>query len=274
MICEFKERTMQDVKCLDRIMEIAQAGCGINLHVGKRSMVNSRIGKRLRRLGIDLNAYVTLLEEDARERQQLIDLVTTNHTFFWREPGHFDHLAHHVLKPAKERAQESVRIWCCGCATGEEAWALAHTVRNVFPFGHPCDVAILATDISERALATAKNGIYPESRLSTVPALYRSELMQLSDRNERLFSIQKQYRSMVSFARLNLFDVWPMHGSFHAIFCRNVMMYFTKEIQQTLVSRFHNVLDPGGLLYLGHSESMTRIEHKFKLINHAVYSKP
>lgn len=258
------------------IMAIAYEVAGINLSAAKGSMVEARLGKRLRQLGCGLGAYVTLVRKDAKELTVLLDLLTTNHTAWRREPGHFVDFEQRVL-PAVAEAQAKgerprLRVWCAAAATGEEPWTIALSLLRAIPDIGRWDAAMLATDISTRALERAKAGQYDARRIEALPLADRDlALEQVEPGPPALFSVRPQLRALVHFARLNLMEPWPIRGPFDCIFCRNVMIYFDHPTQERLVNRMAGLLTKGGTLYVGHSESLSAIKHPLRSIGPATY---
>ena len=261
---------------------------GIQIGPGKEALVRSRLARRMREIGVaTFTDYVARVREDGtgRERAEMIDLLTTNKTEFFREPAHFDVLREAVV-PAFAGAAGGLRVWSAGCSTGEEAYTLAIVLRDAMDASgsreggssaqsssvpHALGPRVLATDLSRRALATAVRGVYSSARLADVaPASVRAHFMPVAD---DAWSVTPSLRALVRFAQLNLMDAWPMRGPFHAIFCRNVMIYFDKPTQQRLVARFHTLLAPGGYLFVGHAESLSAVAHDFSYIRPAVYRK-
>lgn len=252
----------------DRISTTVQDLAGIRLPPGKETLVKSRLSKRLRALGLaDFEAYLRFLDEDGTgsELAEMVDALTTNKTSFFRESVHFDHFAGEL-----EAGQRTpLRVWSAGCSTGEEPYTLAMMIRE--HGSSLTDARILGTDISGRALGVARHGEYTEAGLAGVPEAFRRRYFQKTvDGHLR---INAELRSLVTFARLNLLGDWPMRGPFDVIFCRNVMIYFDRDVRERLVRRFHGLLRPGGHLYVGHSESLTGLEHSFDYVRPAVYRR-
>jgi len=265
----------------NEISEFVKGQCGINLHDGKKELVKARLGKRLRALGLpDFEAYMEHVRQDAAgdELVTMLDALSTNLTSFFRESDHFEYLARHVLPRAATKAGGAaprLRLWSAGCSTGEEPYSLAITLaEHVANLGR-WDARILATDLSTRVLARAREGVYDADRVAGLPsALVAKHFTALRDDGGRRYRVREGLRRLVTFARLNLVEEWPMRGPFDAIFCRNVMIYFDKPTQGRLVERFGNLLAPGGTLCIGHSESLAGVCHSLRYVQPTVYEKP
>lgn len=257
-----------------RITDVLHEHAGIRMREGKEGLVRARLTKRLRKLGLpDFDTYLDHIEKDTTRREfaEMIDALTTNKTSFLREASHFDFLRDTVFPTLTG----PVRIWSAGCSSGEEPYTLAMLCNEAFSDIASRDVRILATDISHRVLAQAKAGVYPAETMSDVPAPWLQKYWsRKQDPNGRaVFEAEKPLRRLVHFAKLNLMERWPMQGPFDAILCRNVMIYFDKATQQQLVERYWQLLRPGGHLFVGHSESLTGLAHKFRYVQPAVYVK-
>ncbi len=256
--------------------------CGINLHDGKKELVRARLGKRLRETGfVDFKAYYKFLSEDEAgdELVLMLDAISTNLTKFFREEKHFHFLTQTVfpsyLGGKKQRRFRKIRSWSAGCSSGEEPYSLAMSMLEYFGQGTPSDMKILATDISTKVLAKAQRGVYPAARLANVPqGLIRRYFQKGCGSNEGNFRTKSFLRDIIEFKRFNLMEHFPFKELFDLIFCRNVMIYFDKETQQALINRFYECIVSGGYLLIGHSESLTGIEHAFKYIMPSVYQKP
>lgn len=248
--------------------------CGINLHDGKQGLVKSRLSKRLRQLGLDnYDRYLKLVETDRRELTCMIDSLTTNKTSFFREEQHFDYLRRQIL-PRLLATKSRLRIWSAGCSSGREAYTLAMILREDVPDLGARDVRILATDISTRILAEAKAATYgPETVEEVPPTFLQKYFIPGRDASGATYRVKDEVKSLVSLARLNFMDEWPMRGPFDMIFCRNVMIYFDKGTQQRLVRRFWEKLEPGGHLFIGHSESLANTSNEFRYVQPAAYVK-
>ena len=255
-----------------RISATMQEVAGIRLPPGKETLVKSRLSKRLRALGLgDFEAYLRHVDADGSggELKEMVDALTTNKTSFFRESAHYDHLVEAAF-PALEGAGR-IRLWSAGCSTGEEPYTLAMLMREHLPASALRDARILATDISGRALTAAVRGEYSPAVVGDVPGpLLRRHFRRTA---EGRYRAEDSLRSLVAFARLNLMGPWPMKGTFDVIFCRNVMIYFDREVRERLVGRFHGMLREGGILYVGHSESLTGLRHPFTYVRPAVYRR-
>lgn len=262
---------------LASICATVQRLSGIALHEGKQELVRARLAKRLRALGLaSYGEYLELIQRDrcGHELAQMVDALTTNKTSFFREPQHFDHLAQHLVPLWAQRGGR-VRLWSAGCSTGEEPYSLAMVLCEHSRELARCDLRILATDLSRRVLAHARRAIYPEEAVRAVdPALVRKYFFRIETPAGVEYRVCDEVRSYVRFARLNLVDPdWPLRGPFDVIFCRNVMIYFDQPTRAELVRRLVALLCPGGVLYVGHSESLSGCNHPLRYVQPAVYVK-
>lgn len=256
---------------------------GIKMPPAKKTMLEARLQKRLKANGMhsfeEYSDFVFSLEGRAAELIHLIDVVTTNKTDFFREPGHFDFMVKTalptILQARKDLFREPVRIWSAGCSTGEEPYTLA-MVLSEFALGRPdFKVAITASDICTQVLQTAKNGIYPEERTDPIPLnLKKKYLTRSREKTKSLVRIAPHLRSLVSFRRINFMDDdLGITEKMDIIFCRNVVIYFDKPTQQTLMRKFYKQLNPGGYLFIGHSETLSGLDVDFKPVASTVYRK-
>jgi chemotaxis protein methyltransferase CheR len=263
-----------------QISEVVYSHCGINLHDGKKALVRARIAKELRARGFrSASQYLGQIQADrsGAELASLIDALSTNLTSFFREPVHFQFLRERFLPELMERRrrgrQGRIRVWSAGCSSGQEPYSLAMTLADVLraQLGD-WDAKILATDISTIKLQEARAGIYEADDLNNVPAaMLREHFEPLQGR----FGVKPGLRRLVAFRRLNLMErPWPFSATFDCILCRNVMIYFDHPTQEQLVGRFWDQLESGGLLFTGHSESLTGISHRFRYVQPTIYEKP
>jgi chemotaxis protein methyltransferase CheR len=261
-------------KHFNKISELVYQSSGINLKKGKEALVRARLMKRLRALGMkSVEDYMRYIEdaEGAHELTSLIDVMTTNKTSFFREVEHFNFLRDTIL-PELERSR--LRFWSAACSSGEEPYSLAVLLRECIANIDTKDVLVLGTDISHRMLEKAHSAVYSEQLLRSLPALYQKKyFIKLNNERTGIHRVVDDVRKMVRLAWLNLLDPWPMQGPFDVIFCRNVMIYFDRPTQQTLINRFWEIMEPGGYLFVGHSEGLSAITHNFHYVRPATYRK-
>ncbi|HUN54383.1 MAG TPA: protein-glutamate O-methyltransferase CheR [Smithella sp.] len=261
-------------KQFDRISGLVYQVAGIDLHEGKEELVKARLLKRLRHLKIsDFDRYLKYLLSDKSgcEMRAMVDVLTTNKTNFFRESEHLDFLRDEII-PGLSKGP--IRIWSAGCSSGEEPYSIAIVLSQSIPDIEKRDVRILATDISDRMMERAREGLYDGESLRTVPPQLKLKYFKhIEIGGGRKYRVVPQLQSMVCFAKLNLMEEWPMRGLFDVIFCRNVMIYFDKPTQENLVRRFWSILREGGYLLVGHSESLTFLAHDYRYLKPAVYQK-
>ncbi|MCK8602396.1 CheR family methyltransferase [Desulfoferrobacter suflitae] len=265
----------------EKYSELVYRECGINLHQGKRALLQARLNKRLRATKLpDYETYYRFLTArgNTQELIQFLDCIATNLTYFFREIQHMKFLEQilpDLLAEKSKRRDCRLRVWSAGCSSGEEPYSLAMCILPHLDDFPECDFRILATDISTRALAVAARGIYPKEKVLKVPEPLRSRYFRPdpSDRAAAQYHVAQALKSIISFRRLNLKDAYPFKGPFDYIFCRNVMIYFDKSVQENLVNKMSAYLSPGGYLFVGHSESLMGLKHSLKYVRPAVYRK-
>ncbi|RCK79097.1 MAG: Chemotaxis protein methyltransferase CheR [Candidatus Ozemobacter sibiricus] len=267
-----------------RMSEFIYQRWGIHLPPSKKALLEGRLRKRLHQLRLpgfkEYCQYLFSPEGMAREALEMVDLVTTNKTEFLREPDHFEYLTATVL-PTLAADQtggtgDRFLVWSAGCSSGEEPYTLA-MVLSEFAASHPhFRFRILATDISARMLAIARDGIYPEERIAPVPLEWRRRyLMRSKDPARRVVRFTPEIRARITFQRLNLMEVGTqVRETFQIIFCRNVIIYFDRFTQEKLLREFYRRLPPGGYLFLGHSETLTGLDIPLLNVAPTVYRKP
>jgi chemotaxis protein methyltransferase CheR len=256
------------------LREFVHSTFGLDLRDGKERLVSARLGKHIRAGGFgSFDQYLKHVRADrtGESLTQLIDSLTTNHTNFLREEEHFRFLISTLLPELRER--RSVTIWSAASSTGEEPYSILFTLLDALQTGPSLDVRIVATDISTRVLRTARAGIYPHEKLRSVPPSWLQRYFHSVDRGSKEWQVRPEFRSRVEFRRLNLMDPLPAATRYPVIFCRNVMIYFDKQTQSGLVQRLSHALEDGGCLLVGHSESLTGIDHQLKYVRPAVYRK-
>ncbi len=253
----------------------------ICLDGGKREMVSARLGKRLRATQLSsVTEYCDLLRSGSADEElaHLIDAISTNHTFFFRENAHFDFIRDTVVPEMLQRnkAERWPRFlaWSAACSSGEEPYSLAITLQEAL--GASWDWHIQCTDISHRIPAKAQQGIYREDIVGKMPApQVRQYFQEGIGPQAGNYRVRAEIRRHLSFHQLNLLEGdSPMNERFHVIFCRNVMIYFDRTTQEQLIERLTRRLLPGGYLLVGHSESLTAIKHTLQAVRPATYRRP
>ena len=258
--------------------------CGITMGENKRDLARSRLAKRLRVTGCETYGdYLdrVLSDPGSDEFGEMIDVLSTNLTSFFRENDHFEYLAQtHLPSVVKNRTKDGtkrIRGWSAGCSSGEEPYTLSIVLRETLPglgADRGWDVKLLATDISTRVLNKAQAGVYDLERVKTVSSALKAKYFEPRVRDgEKYLAVSSTLRSMIVFNHLNLMQQWPFSGPFDFIFCRNVMIYFDKQTQEKLVERYFQILAPGGILFTGHSESLTGVKHRFGFVKPTIYQK-
>lgn len=259
-----------------KIARLAHEHSGLNMRNGKQGLVAARLGKKLRELGLaSFQNYYDYVQADrtGSALETMVDALTTNHTSFFREPKHFEFLRKTVF-PAL-RARSRIHIWSAACSSGEEPYSIAMSLLDESPQEAAMKVRIRATDISTQVLQTARRGIYPEERFKGIPvSRLRRYLLKGRNASAKSFRFKNEVRSMIDFGRLNLMDQLPEDRRFPAIFCRNLMIYFDRTTQQSLVQRLSERLEDGGYLFIGHSESLNNLSHRLEHVSPAIYRKP
>jgi chemotaxis protein methyltransferase CheR len=251
---------------------------GVNLEK-KSTLIEGRLGLHLTSLGFTTyGAYFDFVRKDetGREMADLINRLTTNHTYFMRESDHFDFFIGEVMPWIESLSGiHDLRIWCAGCSTGEEPYGLSIYLLDYLALRGirgSWDSVMLASDISEKVLAEASDGVYTAENLS---AMSRDRIQKYFEPlDDDRYRVTKQLRNNVAFRKINLLQPFVPKKPYHTIFCRNVMIYFDTETKIDLVNRFYDALLPGGYLFIGHSESLTTFEHHFQYIKPSVYRKP
>lgn len=262
------------------IKNLVQEKFGIHLGEQKRSLIVQRLQKELQAGGFSsYREYYNYVVQDPSGQAllNLGDLMSTNHTYFFREGKHFEFIKRSALPQIigdfRERGEKDLRIWCAGCSSGEEPYSLAMVLREFAGEHSPgIEFRILATDISATALQKAAAGVYTKEQVMRVPPLYRLRYFEGLDDGKWI--VKQSIRTMVLFRRLNLIQQeFPFKRRFQVIFCRNVMIYFNEPTRRSLVERFHRHLDPGGYLFTGHSETLDRSLGLYRFVQPAVYQK-
>jgi len=267
----------------NQICQLVYQYSRIHLGSDKRELVAARLGKRLRATGITTyREYCQLLKSPggSDEIGNLVDVISTNHTFFFRESKHFEYLESVVVpgfrREAWGKGETCLRCWSAASSSGEEPYSIAMSLAS-FADRHPGFFWELdASDICTKVLETARIGIYPSDRINSVPfELQRRFFQKGVGVHSGDYRVKEELRSRIRWHHLNLFqESYPFQNRFHIIFCRNVMIYFDRPSQELLIRRLASQLVPGGYLFIGHSESLSGVTHALQALKPAIYRKP
>lgn len=250
---------------------------GIKLGPEKRTLITGRLGSTLAQKGLGSFAeyYEYVINDDSGQAVfELLNKITTNHTYFMREPEHFRFFQKQVLPWIRSVAEnKDVRIWSAGCSRGQEPYTLAMIIQDFFGKDSVTwNTPVLATDISAQALEAAQKGIYAAEEVASLPDRWcKTHFQKLDNDNYQVKQALKNELILRSFNLMN--EQFPFKKPFHTIFCRNVMIYFDAPTKKRLVKRFYDHLMPGGYLFIGHSESLGRDSEGLRYIQPAVYRK-
>ena len=262
----------------ERFRDLAYEKAGISLKGGKEALIGARVAKRMRKLNLDdYRDYLDYLEQDSsgEELVNFLDVISTNFTSFFREPDHFEFLASELTRWAMT-GQRRFRIWCAASSSGEEPYTLVMTVLETL--GDGADFRLLATDISTAILRKAREGIYTEKALEPAGKARRSKYFTRLGRaggEDTPYQANDILKQHIVFKRLNLSQPpFPMSGPLDAVFCRNVMIYFDRPVRQGLISEAERLLKPGGLLMIGHTETLTGLSTRLRVVHPSIYRKP
>jgi chemotaxis protein methyltransferase CheR len=264
----------------ERVRKLVYAKFGINLTEQKRALVAGRLRSALNQYGYkNISEYLDWIEKGhgSEGLSDLVNRISTNYTHFFREKTHFDFFVSDVLPWAleslKKQGQNDLRIWCAASSSGEEPYSLQMQIMEHLGADYKnWNAGMLATDISERALSTAEAGIYPPERVAEIPqSMLAKWFTKLPDGN---YKVVDALRKEITYRRFNLMnDVFPFKKPFHAVFIRNVMIYFDNETRERLIAKIYDKLVPGGYLFIGHSESLGSIKTPLKYVKPAVYQR-
>ena len=264
-----------------RFGEFIQGQCGIKMPLAKKTMLQGRLQKRLRFLGLDSFSvyadYVFSAQGREEELYQMIDAVTTNKTDFFRESKHFDYLRDVVLPSMKSEMKNNswkqLKGWSAGCSTGEEPYTLAMVLSKFAENNPSFHFSILATDISTKVLERAKTAIYGEEKIEPIPMEFRKKYL-LRSTTKPIMRIVPELRSSMQFMRLNFMDTdYRLRDMMDIVFCRNVIIYFDRQTQENILGRICRYLVPGGYLFMGHSETLNSMNLPLKQISSSIYRK-
>lgn len=262
---------------LAAITKLVYEKSGITLHDGKRALVTARLQKRVKQGGFrNFAEYLAFVKADGSgdELTRLIDAIATNHTSFFREPSHFTFLRDVVLPPlAASGGRKPVRAWSAACSSGEEPYTIAMTVVDSWTGAAGPSLQLLASDLSTKVLAAARSGVYKAERVADLPhEVLKRHFEKGLGAQAGLVRVGSHLRRLVEFRQVNLLEV-PSLGQFDFVFCRNVMIYFDRQVQQRVVSALERCLAPGGYLFISHSESLNGIGHDLTWTAPAIYRK-
>ncbi|SPE41651.1 MCP methyltransferase, CheR-type [Candidatus Sulfopaludibacter sp. SbA3] len=256
----------------EEIRQLAHRTFGLDLKAGKEELVSSRL-RRLVRSGNfgSFREYCRHVLEDrtGESLASMIDALATNHTAFLREPDHFQFLREQVLPALALR--DGAEVWSAACSTGEEVWTLACVMNEALPSRR---IQISASDISGKALQIAGQGAYSVERCKDLPSAWLSRYFVPEGRPPKSYQVNAELRRQASFRRINLIERFSWPRPFAAIFCRNVMIYFDQQTQEQVVRKLSDCLEPGGYLFVGHAESLSRVNHGLEYVRPAIYQKP
>ncbi|MGC4115299.1 MAG: CheR family methyltransferase [Myxococcales bacterium] len=267
-----------DASLFRAFQDLAYRQAGIRLSDAKRALLSARVGRRMRALKLPSERlYLEALSKDesGRELIHFLDAISTNFTNFFREPDHFA-LLERAASEWLAAGQRRFRLWCAASSSGEEPYTIAMVLNDVFA-GQTIDLRILATDLSTKVLLQAKEGVYAERQLEPVPSPLRRRFFEPAGDTRldgRLFTVRPILRERILFKRLNLSQPpFPLKGPLDAIFCRNVMIYLAQPVRQAFVREAERLLRPGGLLFVGHAETLTGVPTGLKMLKPSVYRK-
>ncbi len=260
----------------ERVEQFIGNRCGIDL-TNKKVLVEGRIETYLLRNDMgNMISFMDQVEKDVTGKlaEALVNIITTNHTYFMREFEHLTFLKQVILPELKQRCQNTrdLRIWCGASSTGEEPYMIAMVLSDFFGLDKAnWDTTVLATDISTDVLKTAQKGIYTEEQVKNIPPTWLSHYFRRNARGQ--YSVTEELKKEVLFRQFNLMNPFPFRQQLHVVFMRNVMIYFNKQTKQKLLNQIYDVLEPGGYLFLGTTESIDRGSTGFQYVQPSIFRK-
>ena len=264
-----------EASALDYIIQTIYEKCRIRLHDGKQSLIKARLGKRMRKTGYEtLESYVEFLRTQASEEEwtMVVDALTTNFTNFLREEDHFQFLIKQALPALLAKGQKRFQIWSAACSTGEEPYTMGFYLNEAFPLAEQWNWNITASDISTKVLATAKQAIYAQERINSIPPDWLRKYFQRGQAEwEGHYRVKSGISERVHFKQINLIETYQHQEPFEVVFCRNVMIYFDRPTQEALVQRLCKFMKPGGYLLIGHSESLNGLKLPLRCLKPSIY---
>lgn len=268
--------TMTDVE-FNRIYTFMKRRYGVNME-RKKEIVEGRLANYIKTNGFsDYTEYMNALEQDitGRLEKEFVNILTTNHTYFMREPEHFDFLRQVVLPElrAKEEKKRDLYIWCGAASTGEEPYTLAMILKDYFGLEHGTwDTKILATDVSTEALQHAVEGVYTREQVEPIPEQWKRRYFK-ADRDGEHYHVSEELKKEVLFRQLNLMEMFPFKKRMHIIFLRNVMIYFDVNTKNRLIQKVYDVMEPGAYLFIGRTETIDRNHVPLQLVQPSIFRK-
>lgn len=247
---------------------------GIFLNDSKREMVQSKVERLIKKNNLEsFEEYYALISKATNPYwQEFVDEITVHQTNFFRENNHFEFIRSQLRMLLENNSRitktNEIRVWSAGCSTGEEPYTLAMVLKEWLP--SEVAIKILATDVSERAIAFAQKGAYPATVKKDMDQYY---LLHYFNHIEDGYEVKPELKELITFRSFNLMEPFPFQNSFDMIFCRNVMIYFDPKTQQELITKFYDVLTTGGVLFIGHSESLVNKKHNFRYLEPTTYIK-
>lgn len=248
---------------------------GIRISDAKSELLQIKLQRIMRKKNIvNIHDYYNHLKKSVsgNEMQDFINTFTTNTTLFFREPNHFDYLQLHmsaILKAnpsIKEKGE--IRVWCAACSTGQESVTLAMVLKEFLP--KDISIRLLATDIDSTVLSRALSGFYTKEEIHNIPRYFLGKYFSLTEDG---YQVQDELRQIITYRQFNLMHDFPFKHTFHLVFCRNVMIYFDRQVQQRLIDKFYDCIGTGGFLFVGNSESLLSKKHKFLSTGPSIYQK-
>ncbi len=266
---------MTDIEFI-KVQQFVKERIGVDLSQ-KRTLIEGRLEPHLAKKGFhDFAEYMGYIKQDAsgKELEEMLSILTTHHTYFWREPVHFELYRDEVLPylKKKEMVSKDLRIWSAAASTGEEPYTLAMLNKDFFGFEHDhWDTKVLATDVSTKVLEFAQRGVYSEEQVNVLPGQWKRLYFQKN--GDGRFEVKPELKKEVLFRQFNLMNPLPFRKPLHVVFIRNVMIYFEEDTKRQLLHRIVNVMEPGGYLFVGTTESVDRDDLGLEYVVPSVYRK-
>jgi chemotaxis protein methyltransferase CheR len=262
----------------ESVRAIALERFGLHLGAHKRELVHNRLLKLVRRTGeSSLDSLIAAFRSQPSRQMELalFDVLSTNQTHFFREREAYDCLVREVVQPlVRARGRKRLRIWSAGCSTGCEPYSIGIVLHEAIPDLAAWDARVLATDLSVSTLEIAARATYPRELVSTLPENLVDKYFRASEEDPAgLVQVADHVRALVTFGLVNLMEKWAMRGPFDAIFCRNVIIYFDPAGRAGVLARFEEMLRPGGVLFLGSSESLSPVRPGLQRVGDSAYRK-